>query len=141
MRTGLYVLSLVLAALSVHAAPIAEAGPSLAGPALFSHDPYSIHRRSSPPLSKRGDEDLTAELEAEDDLTEEMNLASCSTECGVIKIQGVKSEKEALCSEPGLEATKGCAQCIDTTWPNTRFQASAMSEYEKLVALCQGDEQ
>lgn len=86
-------------------APIAEAGPSFAGPALFSHDPYAIHRRSFSPISKRDDDDLTAELEAVDDLTEEVSLASCSTECGVIKIQGVKSEKEALCSDAGLEAT------------------------------------
>lgn len=57
-------------------------------------------------LDIRGDDaSILAELESEDNLEAEVSLASCSTECGVIKIEGVKSEKEALCSDPGLEAT------------------------------------
>lgn len=142
MRSAVYVLSLVLS-LVAQAAPVPEA--NAAGTLLFTHDPYSIHRRSNPPtFSKRSlqtrddeDESMLADLEAEADLTEEISLASCSTECGVIKISGVKSEKEALCSDEGLHATKTCAKCIDTTWPDTRFQQSAMSEYQKLVALCE----
>lgn len=94
----------------IHAAPLS------AGPALFSHDPYSIHRRSfaSSSLTKRNlairedDASILSELEAEDNLEAEVSLASCSTECGVIKIEGVKNEKEALCSGPGLEATSEC---------------------------------
>lgn len=81
-----------------------------AGPALFTHDPYSIHRRGASVvrrqhLETRDNDSILAELEAEDALTEEISLASCSNECGVIKIHGVKSEKEALCSDEGLHAT------------------------------------
>lgn len=78
---------------------------------------------------------------------------TCSTECGLIKVKGVKNEREALCSEVGLEATRTstpvphdnelqtdgigvCAECIDTAFPHTRFQKSAMSEYEKIIASC-----
>lgn len=56
-------------------------------------------------MRRAEDDGILAELEMEDDLTGEVSLASCSTECGVIKIDGVKSEREALCSGPGLEAT------------------------------------
>ena len=78
--------------------------PSHASPALFSHDPYSIHRRSLP-LVQRGEEESSSEAGAETqvDLTEE---GSCSTECGVRTVSGVKNEREALCSPIGLEATR-----------------------------------
>lgn len=139
MRSAIYVLSLALALVAqagefmVHRigkrekrlrdvadcpAPVSQA--NAAGPALFTHDPYSIHRRSSPPsmkkrsLSKREDDSTLAELEAEDDLTEELEMASCSSECGVIKIEGVKSEKEALCSDQGLRATSESRRTCST---------------------------
>jgi hypothetical protein len=95
------------------AAPAPAPIPFVAGPSLYSHDPYSIHRRSIPHLlAKRAtgpDEDALIEV-AEDDMagerTRQASSESCSKECGLIKIPGVRNEREALCSEIGLESTR-----------------------------------
>jgi hypothetical protein len=115
VRIITHVLALALAYASVQAgqshltslhskltisAPTPE--PSHASPALFSHDPYSIHRRSLPAL-KRDEPEPEPESESQVDLTEE---GTCSSECGVRQVSGVKNEREALCSQVGLEATR-----------------------------------
>jgi hypothetical protein len=45
-----------------------------------------------------------AEVEKEEEEKEEEG--SCTVECGLIRVSGVKNEREALCSSVGLEATR-----------------------------------
>ncbi|WVF66287.1 hypothetical protein IAT40_001027 [Kwoniella sp. CBS 6097] len=60
----------------------------------------------------------------------------CVSICGVQRVEGAKSEREALCSVIGLQATLACAKCIDETWPETTWEDSAMAEYERIVSAC-----
>ncbi|WWD22240.1 hypothetical protein CI109_106731 [Kwoniella shandongensis] len=144
---------------SVLAAPAPIARPHIA-PSLFTKDPLSIHRRSVIPPPPATEEQLEAESEAETTSVEVQSTTaataatttpeiavedeedlppaedSCATVCGVQRVEGAKSEREALCSVDGLHATLQCAQCIDKTWPDTTWEDSAMAEYERIVAAC-----
>ncbi|WVQ76467.1 hypothetical protein IAR50_006135 [Cryptococcus sp. DSM 104548] len=141
---------------SVLAAPAPQPGLS----PLFSKDPLSLHRRSvapdtdadaavlaydpdaassddtlSPPSS--GSDVPIVETEPEIYEVEEVPAEdACADVCGVTRVEGAKSEKEALCSGEGLKATYACAQCIDQTWPDNVWEDSAMAEYEKIASAC-----
>ncbi|KAK8845298.1 hypothetical protein IAR55_006011 [Kwoniella newhampshirensis] len=150
----LFALGLVGSALSAPA-PIPQPQPLMI-PALFAKDPLSIHRRSViPPPAAIDDEvvedqeriegaslggsqvqvDLDAETETLAE-AEQPSEDSCAAVCGVQRVEGAKSEREALCSADGLHATLNCAQCIDNTWPDTTYEDSAMAEYQRIVDAC-----
>ncbi|WRT63489.1 uncharacterized protein IL334_000394 [Kwoniella shivajii] len=74
--------------------------------------------------------------ESEMNITSEPSEDSCAEICGIQRVEGAKSEREALCSSEGLLATLECAQCIDQTWPDTSYEDSAMNEYERIVSAC-----
>ncbi|KAK1926529.1 hypothetical protein DB88DRAFT_170752 [Papiliotrema laurentii] len=65
---------------------------------------------------------------------------ACDTVCGVDHISNAQSQREALCSETGLESTLACALCIDTTWSETTWEDSALAEYERIVEACKKGE-
>ncbi|WVR03333.1 hypothetical protein IAU60_000324 [Kwoniella sp. DSM 27419] len=139
---------------AVFAAPIAD-------PAMlqFEKAPLSVHRRAVLPDTSTVVNDVTAgsaSLEAsavpaaptaaavEDTAVVTAALEapvtadsdSCSSVCGLQRVPGARSEREALCSVDGLHATLECAQCIDRTWPDTTWEDSAMAEYERIVSAC-----
>lgn len=141
MRAFTFLLALGLLG-STFAAPVAQPEANVA-PALFAKDPLSIHRRSNIPVPEIAEEENVAEsnVSTTTDVVEEPSEDSCVAICGIQKIDGAKSEREALCSTDGLKATLSCAQCIDSTWPDTTWEDSAMAEYERIVSACQGTSQ
>ncbi|TYJ55055.1 hypothetical protein B9479_004279 [Cryptococcus floricola] len=158
MRAFTLLVSLGLIS-SVLAAPAPQPGLS----PLFSKDPLSLHRRSaapdaeadsailaydpdaassddtlSSPSSSNSDSDIPI-VATEPEMYEVEEAPAedaCADVCGVTRVEGAKSEKEALCSGPGLRATYTCAQCIDQTWPDNVWEDSAMAEYEKIASAC-----
>ncbi|EIW67885.1 hypothetical protein TREMEDRAFT_33167, partial [Tremella mesenterica DSM 1558] len=66
---------------------------------------------------------------------------TCKDICGMYRVEGAHNEREALCSSHGLQATLECAQCIDSTWPETSWEESAMAEYERIVSACNDGEE
>ncbi|WWC85642.1 uncharacterized protein L201_000508 [Kwoniella dendrophila CBS 6074] len=152
MRTSTFLLALGLFT-SVLAAPVAQPN----SPVLYTKDPLSIHRRSEIPSENFENTDLTPEFQAEIDSSSSSLSSSsaitattaatepaedaCNEVCGVKRVEGAKSEREALCSSEGLLATLQCAQCIDQTWPDTSYDDSAMAEYERIVSACDASPQ
>ncbi|WWC57975.1 uncharacterized protein I303_100510 [Kwoniella dejecticola CBS 10117] len=141
MRTSTFLLALGLFG-SAFSAPVAE--PNV-NPILFTKDPLAIHKRSEVDIDipeKVEDIIMTpafqAEVEASSSTASSQTPSddSCSAICGVQRVEGAKSEREALCSSEGLLATLQCAQCIDQTWPDTSYEDSAMAEYERIVSAC-----
>jgi hypothetical protein len=61
---------------------------------------------------------------------------ACQEVCGLHRIEGAASEREALCSDEGLRNTLECALCIDTTWPDTTYEDSALAEFERIKQAC-----
>ncbi|WVQ93908.1 hypothetical protein IAU59_000986 [Kwoniella sp. CBS 9459] len=85
----------------------------------------------SPSAVVQPEVETESETQAETDKEE-----PCVSICGVQRVEGAKSEREALCSVIGLQATLACAKCIDETWPETTWEDSAMAEYERIVSAC-----
>ncbi|KAL7424624.1 hypothetical protein Q5752_000308 [Cryptotrichosporon argae] len=66
---------------------------------------------------------------------------ACADVCGLHRVEGAHNEREALCSAEGLRATLACAECIDTTWPDTTWEDSAMAEYDRILSACEAKPQ
>ncbi|GFZ43716.1 hypothetical protein JCM24511_01436 [Saitozyma sp. JCM 24511] len=138
----IFSLGLVASALAAPA-PISNFANS---PILFAKDPLSIHKRSALPEAapepialSESSSDITARSASSEDseLSDtDQDEGSCSDVCGIRKVQGARTEREALCSMEGLRATLECAQCIDSSWPDTTWEESAMAEYERIVDAC-----
>nr|XP_019048549.1 hypothetical protein I302_02321 [Kwoniella bestiolae CBS 10118]OCF27479.1 hypothetical protein I302_02321 [Kwoniella bestiolae CBS 10118] len=147
MRTSTFLLALGLFG-SAFSAPVAE--PNVV-PVLFAKDPLAIHKRSEVVPENVEDIIMTPEFQAEvESATVRVEIPmsesapsddSCTEICGVQRVEGAKSEREALCSSEGLLATLQCAQCIDQTWPDTSYEDSAMAEYERIVSACDSSPQ
>ncbi|KAK4689097.1 hypothetical protein P7C73_g1006, partial [Tremellales sp. Uapishka_1] len=97
-------------------APAPVAAPET--PILFAKDPMSVHRRAVVPPPIEEDEE------------------PCLNVCGLKRVEGATSEREALCSVDGLRATYACAECIDTAWPDTTWEDSAIAEYDRIASAC-----
>nr|XP_019014325.1 uncharacterized protein I206_00407 [Kwoniella pini CBS 10737]OCF53106.1 hypothetical protein I206_00407 [Kwoniella pini CBS 10737] len=139
MRTFTFLLALGLFG-SAFSAPVAE--PNV-NPILFTKDPLAIHKRSEIDIPEKVEDIIMtpafqAEVEASSSTatSQAPTEDSCSEICGIQRVEGAKSEREALCSSEGLLATLQCAQCIDQTWPDTSYEDSAMAEYERIVSAC-----
>jgi hypothetical protein len=86
-------------------------------PILFAKDPLSIHKRSALPEAAPAPEpialsepssDITARSASSEDselFDSDEDEGTCSDVCGVRKVQGARTEREALCSMEGLRAT------------------------------------
>jgi len=125
------------------------AAPAPGTPLLFAKDPMSIHRRSPVPepvpvspenvhVNDRNHASTSSApiIAVVEDNEEEPSEEACVSICGIRRVEGAKNEREALCSVNGLKATLDCAQCIDTTWPDTTWEDSAMAEYHRIVDAC-----
>jgi hypothetical protein len=95
--------------LLIIAAPVSEPGALNKFPVLFAKDPLSIHKRAANrnPEPRVAAADVAANPEL-DEVTEvaTQDEDSCAEVCGIRKVEGAKTEREALCSIDGLRATR-----------------------------------
>jgi hypothetical protein len=137
---------------SVMAAPTPDEHPHAL---LFPKDPMAIHKRDVIPVDplpvaraevERAEAESAARPARRGKVIKRQPAAdflappaedSCASVCGVTRVEGARSEREALCSVDGLRATFDCAECIDATWPDTTWEDSALAEYERIVAACE----
>ncbi|WVO23700.1 uncharacterized protein IAS62_005055 [Cryptococcus decagattii] len=102
-------------------------------------DPAHLTSSSSASTSSSSSKNVVVETEMEAYEVEETEAEdACANVCGVTRVEGAKSEHEALCSPAGLKATYACAQCIDNVWNDITWENSALAEYERIASACEG---
>ncbi|OCF33163.1 hypothetical protein I316_05208 [Kwoniella heveanensis BCC8398] len=112
-----------------------EVQAEVASAAATASSSTSVESAVVVPLAESSAVSAVAEPSTESE-SEAEKEEPCVSICGVQRVEGAKSEREALCSVFGLQATLACAKCIDETWPETTWEDSAMAEYERIVSAC-----
>ncbi|KAE8542977.1 hypothetical protein D1P53_000464 [Cryptococcus gattii VGV] len=95
-------------------------------------DPVHLTSSSSVSTSSSSSKNVVVETEMEAYEVEETETEdTCANVCGVTRVEGAKSEHEALCSPAGLKATYN-------VWNDIAWENSALAEYEHIASACEG---